>query len=462
MDANVDWAQRTFGHARLGNVSRVRRLVSMATVLAQRPAGTVTSVFDSSAEREGAFRLLASEHVRAGAVVASVAAATFRACSGRVYCAVDGTSISLTDTRDSRDIGVVGNWSAAGRGLHALTALVIDERGAPIGLGGVQFWARTRRGARSNNRHHPDFALTGELRHTIELVQQLDEMHRKQRPDVEVWYQFDRGFDSSALLSLVADRGLRVTIRASNERRLESQGKHRRYLRRTVRRAPSLGDILLEVPARNDQPARLAVLRVRATRVRIALPVNHGRLRRTVEMTAVEAKEVGHRGKRALHWLLLTTAHAETLAEARVVLDGYALRWRIEELHRTWKSGWCNVEQTQLRGRGALEKWATLHLAVASRAMRLAHLARTDPDRAALEELSRDEIDAIVILSSKRKPAKYKPGDTPSLGDVALLLARLGGFVGKSSGGPPGATVIGRGLERIASLAEGLLLMRQT
>lgn len=237
--------------------------------------------------------------------------------------------------------------------------------------------------------------------------------------------------------------------------------KHRRYLRKTVRRAPSLGDILLEIPARGDEPRRLAVLRVRTARVRLSLPVNHSR-RRTVDMTAVEAKEIGHRGPRALHWLLLTTAPAETLAQAQAVLDGYALRWRIEELHRTWKAGWCNVEQTQLRGRAALEKWATLHLAVASRAMRLAYLARTEPDRPAIEELTREEIDAVVVLAGKRKPAKYKPGDNPPLGDLVLLLARLGGYVGKSSGGPPGATVIGRGLDRIASFAEGLRLMRQT
>ena len=341
-----------------------------------------------------------------------------------------------------------------------MTALVLDERGAPVGLGGVHFWARKRRSARKAYRNHPDFELKGEMRHTIGLVQQLDQMHRNYRPDAEVWYQFDRGFDSSALLHLVADRGLLVTIRACNERRLEPRAGRRRCLRRTVRQAPSLGDILLEVPARKEQPARLAVLRVRAVRVRVLLPINHSR-RRAVEMTAVEATEIGHRGQRPLHWLLLTTARADTLAEARAVLDGYAMRWRIEELHRTWKSGWCNVEQTQLRGRSALEKWATLHLAVASRAMRLTHLARTEPNRPAIEELTREEIDAVLVLSSKKKPGKYKPGDSPPLGDLVMLLARLGGYVGKSSGGPPGATVIGRGLDRIASLAEGLLLMRQ-
>ena len=30
-------------------------------------------------------------------------------------------------------------------------------------------------------------------------------------------------------------------------------------------------------------------------------------------------------------------------ADIRAVVDGYALRWKIEEFHRTWKRGRCRV-----------------------------------------------------------------------------------------------------------------------
>ncbi|MCA9591201.1 MAG: hypothetical protein KC657_38160 [Myxococcales bacterium] len=162
-----------------------------------------------------------------------------------------------------------------------------------------------------------------------------------------------------------------------------------------------------------------------------------------MEVSALYAHEVDFRGPHPLKWMLITTAHAETLADAQAVLDGYAMRWRVEELHRTWKAGWCNVEQTQLRSRGAIEKSAMLHLAVASRAMRLVHLARNEPARPATDELSREEVDAVLILASKRGRSKYERGDTPPIVEVVDLLARLGGYVGKSSGGPPGATNTG-------------------
>jgi hypothetical protein len=50
--------------------------------------------------------------------------------------------------------------------------------------------------------------------------------------------------------------------------------------------------------------------------------------------------------------------------------------------------------------------------------------------------------------------------DTPALGDIVHLVALLGGYTGKSSGGPPGPTVIGRGLEKVAVAAETLRMMR--
>jgi hypothetical protein len=37
----------------------------------------------------------------------------------------------------------------------------------------------------------------------------------------------------------------------------------------------------------------------------------------------------------------------------------------------------------------------------------------------------------------------------PTIAQATLWLAELGGYTGKSSGGPPGSTTIGRGLQRV-------------
>src|SRR5262249_13036725 len=150
----------------------------------------------------------------------------------------------------------------------------------------------------------------------------------------------------------------------------------RRLLRPAIERGTVLGHSLLDVPARSGREARLAVLEVRAVRVVIELPISRSK-REPFELTALLARETRRAGER-LDWLLLTTEHVRSLGDAHRVLDAYAMRWRVEELHRAWKTGWCNVEQTQLRRREALCKWATLHLAVAARAVHLSRRARSE------------------------------------------------------------------------------------
>jgi hypothetical protein len=95
---------------------------------------------------------------------------------------------------------------------------------------------------------------------------------------------------------------------------------------------------------------------------------------------------------------------------------------------------------------------------VATRALRLTHLARTNPDASALEEFSRDEIDATIVL--RRRRTKLKLGATPTLREIVDMIAALGGYTGKSSGGPPGPTVIARGLEKVAIAAEVVAQIR--
>jgi len=428
----------------------------MAARLAASPSGTVTSVFGAADEREGAFRLLANPNVAAASVMRSVSRSTFEAYPrGRAYCAIDGSSVSVVDRSMCREVGQVGVWSSGGRGLQALTALVCTEDGVPVGLGGVRFWARdkpTRRRAKAFR------SLTTETAHTVALLDEIEAARKAHAPDLDLHLVLDRGFDAWPVFRLARDKALHLTVRSSSDRRLVTPRRQRqRRLYAAVRRAPVLGDVLLEVPERNGRAGRLAVLRVRAVRVQIVLQVARKR-REHVDITAVDIREVGYRCASPLHWLLLTTDRVTTLDEAQRVADGYALRWRIEELHRAWKTGWCNVERTQLRRRSALIKWATLHLAVAARAVRLSYLARTKPDVPSSDEFSRDEIDATVLFT---KRTKYKRGDTPPLGDLVTMIANLGGYTGKSSGGPPGPTVIGRGLERIAIAAETLRLTAQ-
>ena len=103
-------------------------------------------------------------------------------------------------------------------------------------------------------------------------------------------------------------------------------------------------------------------------------------------------------GERPIEWMLLTNRPLTNVTEIRQVILGYAQRWRIEDFHRTWKSGACGVEENQLRSQAAVVKWATILAAVAVRIERIKLLSRREPERPATDEYTAIELKAIVLL----------------------------------------------------------------
>lgn len=448
------WAQETFGEAQLGDPRRVARLVSMGAAAANQPAGKVTQVFSTVADREGAFRFLESSASATQRVCDAVFDSTAKQSASErlLFVAVDATTLTLTDRKKRRDLGRVGPRFPT-RGLHVMTALGIDESGAVRGLLDQCWWARPpkRRGKRLKS-----FKGDPRKKETVHWLDALTHSHERLQqhaPNTRVWYQLDRGADGWPVLSHALKHKLLITVRNAHDRRLYTENGRPAYLRQTLKSQRILGHYSLQIPARDDRKARTARLVVRACKIMLHARVGSHR-REILTLNAVSAEEVGYRGKDRIRWILLTTAPVETFEQARAVVSGYALRWRVEDFHRTWKRGLCCVEDTQLQSRGAILKWATILAAVAARALRLANLLRTTPDIPATDEFTEYEIDAAFLLLKRKRDRRRRL----SFAEVIDMLAELGGFAHKYSKtyNLPGPTILGRGLNRIQPLALGL------
>jgi hypothetical protein len=200
-------------------------------------------------------------------------------------------------------------------------------------------------------------------------------------------------------------------------------------------------------------------MHMRVARVRLRLKVPNTRIVKTLDVTAVWTLECGTTpaGEKPLDWLLLTNASVRTVEDAMGVIRSYTIRWRIEDWHKAWKSGGCQVEQTQLRSKNAVIKWATILAAVATRIERLKFLARNEPEAPATIELSRYEIRALILLKREhKKRTETVPDGIPTIAQATRWIADLGGYTGRSSGGPPGSITIGRGFERVRIAAQVL------
>lgn len=442
----ASWAQQEFGDADFGDTRRTARLCAMAAAAATHPAGRITQVFgDDAAGRQGAYDWVENPATSYRALVRPQRRAAARRCRDApvAIVAVDGTDLTVTDRAQVKDTGRTSDRVHTTRGFNVVSALAVRPDGVTAGLVGQVFWARSD--ARITGDRHQRPLEAKESWHVHVAIAQSDRSFAAAAPGTRPWYQVDRLGDDAQLLLAALECGRLLTVRAYHDRRVIDLEASRLMPLATTRAVLGAYDVALA--ARAGVAARVAHVEVRAGAVTLLL-----RDRRSPRLVAATVHTVWVRevappaGVTPLDWTLHTTYPVDDFGDACVVIEAYALRWRVEEFHRTWKSGGCHVEDAQLRSVAAVQKWSGLLASVATRLMYLRDLARTEPARPASDVFSAEELEAVVTL---RQPRDHVPGQMPTVVRVVRWVAELGGYTGKSSGGPPGVTVLARGMESV-------------
>ena len=396
------WSADTFGQARLGDSRRVRRLVQIGAQAADRPHGRISQVFSVKREREAAYDFVECGNVPASAIVEVVRGATARSIgdSPFVFAPVDGTSLKLWDGTGQKDFGRIGTHANGASGLKVMSSLFVSPEGVPLGLSGQVFWTRPRKCRK--RAHHGNRAVADkETQHWMEVFDQVHSCRDAYAPGTKIWYQLDRGGDAWTILQDLASRGDWFTIRSKADRRIWGS---KRLLQATIRRAQVRFYYTSELRGRTDH------------------------------------KE-----------------HADRMARrARLGVRASSLT-RSE----TWKSGLCNVEETQLHSTEAVKRWATILAAVATRAEKLKHLSRQTPDAPASIDLTDAEEETLRLLRTEYGPRKERQPTQLTIAQAVNWIAEMGGYTGKSSGGPPGSITIQRGLEHLTIATATLTLFKR-
>lgn len=451
------WAFEEFGSAKLGRIDRTRRVVRMAAQFADRPSAIIAAAMAPGADLEGAYRFVENEHIEP----AEMAAAAYRATVKRVghaplaYVPIDGTSLQISDRERTKGTGPIGARTFPARGFQVMSALAVTPDGVPQGLCAQAWWSREEQAAtrEASKRKVED----KETKYWLEVIKQVRTAFEKS--SCTPWLQLDRGGDAWPVLLAAHAPNCWLTVRASYSRRIHSHDdSERQYLWPVVSRSAPLGYYSVEVAAGPSRRARNAVLTVRATEVTLSLRNHQTKVRKPVRIWAVMAQETERSAgnETPLEWMLLTTFPADTFEAACHVLYGYTQRWRIEEFHRAWKSGACNVEDTQLESERGIRALSVLLASVATRLLRMTYLARTAPNLPASVEFDPSEVRAAALLNRKRRVRI----DKVTIGMITLWIAEIGGYINRKSAGPPGLVVLTRGMRSVAATARALRVQR--
>lgn len=456
---NRVWALQTFGRASLGDARLDRRLIDLTAMLVAKPGTSIPQACGCPAATKAAYAFLGNARVSSAGLVAAAAMGTTRACAGQPVILVvqDTTTISLPGLSQTRGLGPIGDESD-GRGLLLHSAIALREDGQPVGVLDAQIWAREPaahgQAAQRRKRAFEDKESHKWVAGVEAARTQMRALAPAERP--RLVHVMDREGDIHEVFAALAGSADGAVIRCAQNRRVEEA--EARALE-AVRSAPLLQRAEVVVPRTAQSAARAATVEVRAARLTLRPDTHKHPERRPVELTLVEVWEPAPpEGAVPLHWRLWTTEAVNTWAAAQRVVGWYRLRWRIEDVHLALKEG-CRVEKLQLETAERLAHALILYLTIAVRVVALRDAARCTPEAPCTVVLSKEEWETLWL---KRHRRPVTPGQAPpTLGEVILWIARLGGHQNRKGDGMPGLKTLWRGWRDLMLLTEFYVTIRQ-
>jgi hypothetical protein len=445
------WAATEMQQAQLGDGRLNKRLVRLVEALAAAPTASIPQACGGWAATKAAYRFFDSEKAHPTAILEPHIKSSLQRLSGHkcVLAISDTTSLDFTHHPATSGLGPLEGPSCRGILMHSV--LMVSIHGVPLGLLHHKLWAREGRGKRHTRRKR----LTKD-KESQKWLDGLSAIQERISGPTEVIMIADREADIYDLLAAPRRAGVHLLIRATHNRRVDHQA---RYLWDAISQAPVAGQLTLELKRKDDQPARQATLTVRYGSLEIQ-PPRHQRQRKgllPIRVGVILAQEDNPPpGVSPVCWLLLTTLRVESFQEAVQCVVFYSFRWLIERYHYVLKSG-CAVEELQLEEAERLMRAVATYAVVAWRLLWLTYEARKNADAPCDGVLEAHEWQSLYCVVHKTPTPPDKP---PSLKEAVRLIARLGGFLGRTHDGEPGVKAIWQGLRRLTDIAETYRLLR--
>jgi Transposase DNA-binding/Transposase Tn5 dimerisation domain/Transposase DDE domain len=457
------WAEEEVALADFGDKRLDDRLVTLLSDLGSRPNLSIPAACGGRAEMKAAYGFFDNDKVTFEKVIEPhIDRTKERMAQHEVVLLVqDTTEVDLT--RPDQEVKGAGDLDGARRGflLHEMQAFT--PNGIPLGTVWAEVLNRTEgvshasAAEKKQQRNQTPIEekesmrwLTG-LREARQVAQKLPAVHcvcvADSEADIYELFAEPRG-----------EPPVHWLIRACQDRAL--QGEAARHLRDQVLATPALYEVDLLIRGRQAKTAaekrarrqnresRQAKVEVRAASVVLRPPSRPDRKLPPVTVNVVLVREPNPpAGEVPVEWILVTTLPIDTLEQVRAIVEYYCVRWCIEILFRTLKSG-CRIEQRRFEHIDRVLPCAGLYLIVAWRTLFVCRLGRSCPDMDCQAIFEPSEWQAVWVAVHRRKP----PKTAPRLAEMVHLIAGLGGYVERPRS-EPGTQTLWIGMQRMYDLA---------
>lgn len=464
-----------FQGAELNDPRRSRRLHEVAIAAAAQPSASFPQQGGSEAGVEGTYRFLSNESINPRDVLAPhIQRAVDRANDlGTVLAVQDTTKFSFKGESPREGLG---RLLKKGQGFFGHFCIGVGPNGRPLGTLGLE---TTVRGSERRGRKSPAQLRNDPNNEQLRWARMARQVEQRLNSEVHVVHVMDREADDYAMYADILARGQSFVVRIFRDRNLSAPSADAstsapakgpaRKLFETMVQLPVLGQRTIELSARPakgpkstqkihpPRKARSATVHLCAGTVEIkrsgacdpALPTS-------LQLNVVQVYEPHPpAGQPAVLWRLITPEPVTSIEEVERVVDMYRQRWVIEEFFKAIKTG-CAYERRQLQSYHGLLNALAIFTAVAWRMLLLRFLDRMTPEASADIALTPSQVQTLQVVAPKYR---LNLPDKLTAHDATVAIARLGGHLRRN--GPPGWLTIGRGFDRLLTMEQAYLAMRE-
>lgn len=450
---NLDnWVVEETKTANFSDKRLEKRFINLLDCFAKSPDKSIPGTCKTWGETVAAYRFFNHEDVTEKEICRSHYDATLERIKKEkvVLIPQDTTEIDFSGRKNLRGMGYLGDEKSQGFYLHP--SLAVTPEKLCLGLVDVQIWQREEFGIRDQRKDKPIEEkesyrwLKGyEIANCIALS----------APETTVVSISDREGDIYEVLERTPSKENRAywLVRSSiNRKTLEEDSLK---LHDTVKTVSPIGEIEFELPLgrtynrdkskRKQRKTRRVQQELRICTVKLCPPQRKGDKLKPVFVNVIHCVEISPPSDEdKIEWFLLTSLPVNDAETAIDIVGWYLCRWQIEIFFKILKSG-CAVEKLQFESFKAASNCIALYMIVAWRILYLTTLGRACPEIGCDCVFESDEWQSVYTIVTKKPPPK-KP---PKLNEIVLMIAKLGGFLGRKSDGYPGPKVMWVGIQRM-------------
>ncbi len=442
------------------------RLVAVLSQLAAQPTASMPAACGGYAEMAAAYRLFENKRLCFEDILQPHIDATRRRVAEQPVVILAQDTTELDFTRPQQQVvgaGPLDGSKRRGAFLHPLHAFTPD--GVPLGTVAARLWTRPDEpplpAAERQARRKALPIEQKESQRWIDMMRCGKEL-AAEVPGTRFICVADSEADIYEHLTEAQSEPRRVDwiVRAAGDRALqgdEEDAESTGLLRAEVLKSAVLFTKTVTVREREPKvacnargrcqarPARQAEVEVRAAWVTLHPPYRRDRKLPPLVVNVVLVREIAPpAGEDPIEWILLTSLPIRTVEEVAAVIQYYCVRWMMEILFRTLKSG-CRIEERRFETIDRLFLCLAVYLIVSWRTLFVCRMGRSLPDVSCEVVFEPAEWKSAWRVV-RRSPAPAQP---PKLSEIVRMVAQLGGYVNRPRKDEPGPQTVWLGLQRL-------------